>query len=594
MPNPSHPWIWRNKIKNLSLSRQNNTIMKKSYLLLLFLSFACACTRRPSFPDMNEERVHAIMQDVSERNRKYQPLTERDDTMMQCVIAYYKEHGTSNDLMEAYYLLGSVYRDLHDAPKAMEAFLNGIDAADTLDTDCRFDILARLYGQRCDILYKQRLYKNSAEEEKKVYKYATLAKDTVLILDSQWGRLGKCYAMCDYQTVADECMDVLKECERYGKYDYGARRLCTSVLANIELGRVEDAESLIEIYERYSGEVNVQTKESKFPIYYYAKGRLLTDLGKLDSAEWYFRMEMREDDWNNRQSAYRGLHEVFRREGRIDSAYRYAVLQCAAVDSAYQEMLSANLQNLHELYDYSRAQKDSYEKSLQLEEKQSRLQTMWMMTGILVLVAMFACYYFYSRYKRRIAAAALELERANARLGEQEYALALLKEQLKHTNDESEKEMLAEQVRLAEEETRRQEQEVQDRKGELKQLRSWVQSRAKEIRMQYQGCELFQEVKNKVGEGRLATNEDYKQIETLLLHDDTRLLVRFFKQVPEASEADRRTFLLLRFGMRKTEVSSLMAHDKTASAKACDRMFERSVGRRPASRAEAYNWLLDL
>ena len=242
--------------------------MKNFHLLLLFLSFSAACARRPSFSDMNREKAHAIMQDVSERNRKYQPLTERDDTMMQCVVEFYKTYGTSNDLMEAYYLLGSVYRDLHDAPKAMEAFLYGIDAADTLDKHCRFGILARLYGQRCDILYKQRLYKNSAEEEKKVYKYATLAKDTALILDSQWGRLGKCYAMCDYQTVADECMDVLKECERYGKYDYGARRLCTSVLANIELGRVEDAESLIGIYERYSGEVNVQTKESKFPIYY--------------------------------------------------------------------------------------------------------------------------------------------------------------------------------------------------------------------------------------------------------------------------------------------------------------------------------------
>ena len=534
------------------------------------------------------------MQNVSERNRAYQPLTERDDTMMQRVVAYYKKHGTSNDLMEAYYLLGSVYRDLYEAPKAMEAFLNGINVADTLDADCRYAILARIYGQKSDILRKQGLHRKSIEEEKNVYKYATLARDTALILDSQWGRLGKCYLMCDYQTVADECMDVLEESKRLGKYTYGARRLCTPILANIELGRYEDAEKLIKIFERYSEMVDPVTFECSFPIYYYAKGRLLTAQGKLDSAEMFFRKEMKERDWNNRQSAYRGLHEVFRREGRIDSAYKYAALQSAAVDSAYQEMLSANIQNLHELYDYSRAQKDSYQKTLQLEEKQRRLQAMWLAMGMLMLAMLFVSYYLYSRYNRRIAAAALELERANARLGEQEYALALLKEQLKHTNDESEKEMLAEQVRLAEEETRRQEQEVQDRKGELKQLRSWVQSRAKEIRMQYQGCELFQEVKNKVGEGRLATNEDYKQIETLLLHDDTRLLVRFFKQVPEASEADRRTFLLLRFGMRKTEVSSLMAHDKTASAKACDRMFERSVGRRPASRAEAYNWLLDL
>jgi hypothetical protein len=168
------------------------------------------------------------------------------------------------------------------------------------------------------------------------------------------------------------------------------------------------------------------------------------------------------------------------------------VLQCAAVDSAYQEMLSANLQNLHELYDYSRAQKDSYEKSLQLEEKQSRLQTMWLAMGMLMLAMLFVGYYLYSRYNRRIAEAALELERAYAQLAEQEHALALLNEQLKHAHDDSEKALLAEQVKRAEEETQRQEQVVKDKQEELKRLRKWVQGKAREVRKRYQGEKLFQ------------------------------------------------------------------------------------------------------
>ena len=102
------------------------------------------------------------MDDVSRRNLAYEPLTERDDTLMQRVVAYYLEHGTANELMEAYYLLGSVYRDLHEAPRALDAFLDGINAADTTSKECKYSLLARLYGQMSDILHKQSLHRRSA------------------------------------------------------------------------------------------------------------------------------------------------------------------------------------------------------------------------------------------------------------------------------------------------------------------------------------------------------------------------------------------------------------------------------------------------
>ena len=87
----------------------------------------CRDALRPSA--LSKEEARAIMDDVSRRNLAYEPLTEHDDTMMQRVVAYYKEHGTAGDVMEAYYLQGSVCRDLREAPRAMEAFLNGINAA---------------------------------------------------------------------------------------------------------------------------------------------------------------------------------------------------------------------------------------------------------------------------------------------------------------------------------------------------------------------------------------------------------------------------------------------------------------------------------
>ena len=98
--------------------------MKQLLFMCLFFVCVLGCkdSLRPSAIDKKEAR--SIMDDVSRRNLAYEPLTEHDDTMMQRVVAYYKEHGTNNDMMEAYYLLGSVYRDLRDAPVTKIIFLS--------------------------------------------------------------------------------------------------------------------------------------------------------------------------------------------------------------------------------------------------------------------------------------------------------------------------------------------------------------------------------------------------------------------------------------------------------------------------------------
>jgi len=60
--------------------------MKNLLFVLFFLTLAVACTHRSSSSDMREDEVRKIMEDVSKRNRNYEPLTERDDTMMQRVV----------------------------------------------------------------------------------------------------------------------------------------------------------------------------------------------------------------------------------------------------------------------------------------------------------------------------------------------------------------------------------------------------------------------------------------------------------------------------------------------------------------------------
>ena len=568
--------------------------MKKYCFLLLFILVTVACTHCSSFSEMEEKEVRTIMQDVSERNRAYQPLTERDDTVMQRVVAYFRERGTGNDLMEAYYLLGSVYRDLHDAPKALEAFLNGISVADTLDANCRYDILARLYGQKSDLLYRQNLYEQSAREGANVYKYALKAKDTLMAVAAQWERLGKCYVMCDYQTIVNESSSLLKESQRLGQYQFAAHKLCTSVLADIELGKLDDARKFLEIYELYGGDVDLETYESLFPIYYYAKGRLLAAEHKLDSAELFFRRELKEKDWNNRQAAYRGLRNVFEQTGRMDSVVKYARLQCDAVDSAYQAMVTVNLQNLHELYDYSRAQRDSFEKELQLKEKQRKLQRTWTLMGIVAVVVLFAFYYLYSRYQKRIAITEMELGRANVELREMEERVEWLNERISRAESEEERKRLSDELEQAKMGQEEQMQVVRDKEKLLTELRRQARQVQGETKQKYEHTTLFKYLHAKSKSNKVAQPKDFQQVESMLLADDIELLQRLHSEAPDITETEQAMFLLLRLGLSRADVSRLIAHDQSSLSAICNRLFQRVKGRMPVNSAEAYNWILEL
>lgn len=79
------------------------------------------------------DKVKPQLNDFSKAQRmRYQLLYHKamnkadisfsSDSIMKNVVAYYEKHGTSNERMLAYYMLGCVYRDIHEAPLALEYY----------------------------------------------------------------------------------------------------------------------------------------------------------------------------------------------------------------------------------------------------------------------------------------------------------------------------------------------------------------------------------------------------------------------------------------------------------------------------------------
>ena len=106
-------------------------------------------------------------------------ITFTSDSVMKEVVDYYDHHGSANERMLANYVLGCVYRDMHEAPMALEYYNKATEQADTTAADCDYGTLYRVYSQMGFLFSKQYLPYQELNAFGKAEKYAYLAKDTL-------------------------------------------------------------------------------------------------------------------------------------------------------------------------------------------------------------------------------------------------------------------------------------------------------------------------------------------------------------------------------------------------------------------------------
>ena len=101
------------------------------------------------------ERMQQELAALQAMNQADSVLT--NDSLAQALADYFDRHGTPNEQMEAYYLLGRTHADRGEAPAALAAYHDAIDRADTTAADCDFYMLASTYAQMA-LLYHQQLH----------------------------------------------------------------------------------------------------------------------------------------------------------------------------------------------------------------------------------------------------------------------------------------------------------------------------------------------------------------------------------------------------------------------------------------------------
>ncbi len=315
------------------------------------------------------------------------------------VLDYYKRHGTPHERTRAYYMMGSVYRDRGNSPQALIYFRDAVNQTSEKDKDHDYALLSRIYMQMASLFHRQRYPQQEVPMWKEAYKYAVLAKDTLVAINALEGQCGVYWLL----EKKDSSLYVAKMAyDRYKEYGLD-RRAATSLVFPIayylERDSIEEARSALEEYMSKSGFMD----SSGFPLpghehFYMYLGSFYEKAGNADSAIFCFRKLLKGTrDMEKIENGYRGLMSVYRRLGVADSVYKYAELFANANDSANRLNSAGEISRTQALYNLNESQQTALDKTIEA----NRLKDMiYLMAIAFVVIVVAICYYIWYRLRR--------------------------------------------------------------------------------------------------------------------------------------------------------------------------------------------------
>jgi len=348
----------------------------------------------PNYPRslrMKYELLHAAAQ-----NKAYINFTS--DSVMKEVVDYYDSHGTANEQLQAHYVLGCVYRDLNDAPKALQCYQDAVDKADTTSEDCNYNLLSRVYNVMGYIYGRQLDPKNSLRLLSFAYRYALRSKDTALVINCYEQRVDAYFSLKMKDSVIAICKRVSAMYRQMNLNKESALALSPSLLEHLEHGAIVEAKSELDYIELQPGILDKNGKISENLNLNYFKGAYYMSIGRTDSAEYYYRRGLNsEENLTNKVELNQGMYQMYDKLGEKDSTVKYVERWVSLYDSLYATLSTSTLQQMQSLYDYSKNQEIAETKSEEARVASNKFYVVL----LIVVILLFTFYEFFIFYKRK-------------------------------------------------------------------------------------------------------------------------------------------------------------------------------------------------
>ncbi len=362
-------------------------------------------------PDDTRNRYHLLC--IKAEDKAY--ILHTSDSTIKSILPYFELHGSPEECMEAYYYMGSTYRDMHNLPEAVRWYRKASDYGDRHLAEVDTSVVCNINAQLAHLLGRQRNYRQAYDCLRRNYLY-TMGNS---LNNKHIYEMAHAYKFLWYNTdmkdslYADSARHFFMEMrDKYFRGDtegVDISHFAEGQIFLVEGGYKEEAKDWLNTME------SLNTGEPPL-IVWVAKGYFYKMIDIPDSTAYYWRYcyEHTSDPISKKDAAY-FLFRLFEQEGAKDSMLHYSKAFADASDSATLYSMWELTTDANNEYLYNR----NIEEEAEARDRSTKLTFAGIIT-FLISISLFLISILYNKQrvlslKNRNTKLLLETERMNTK-----------------------------------------------------------------------------------------------------------------------------------------------------------------------------------
>lgn len=486
-------------------------------------------------------------------------ILHTSDSLILPILNYYIEKNDKQHLPEAYYYAGRVYRDLGDAPQALEYFQKAMEASKGSSNN---QLTSRINSQIGTLFLYQGIYDEALKVFKQAYFYNTLANDSIGIV-------------LTLRDIADT-FDCLQKTDSAFYYNNQAQKYAQK-LNNIKLKNViysQTASFYKELKNYDSAKQIIQPclNDTYFPSrssIYSIAAELYQKTGNLDSAYYYYKKIQDCGTIYALQAAYLGLAEINLIKKDPQNALKNLTLYIQYTDSILKLTNTESIRKMHSLYNYQFKEKEN-----NLLKSRNERQMLWFTSIGAAFFLISVCFGLYWEHsKRKQIQMQLQLNKLDT-LRKEQYlqSIQAVENNKKKINE------LKEKLQGLKEKNGLQAQLLQAQKEQIEKANILIGARQEKRKIEetrFHKSDIYSFFQNTTNEGETKVSPEHwitlqKEIDSIYNNFTYRLL-----DLHDFSNFELQVCLLLKAKFPITRVAFLTNHSKSAIVSVRKRMYSK-------------------
>lgn len=493
-------------------------------------------------------------------------IRHTSDSLILLVLHYYIEKRDERHLPEAYYYAGRVYRDLEDAPQALDYFEKAIDA---LPINEGYQLKSKIYSQMGTLFLYQKTYDEALKMFKEAQKCDIALKDSANmvfnlrdIADSY-----RCIDQNDSSIYYFQKAYNLAEVQGNQKLMAMVQNQMASLYSN--LGKYDLARKLL---QPSLDTLDIHSKSGIFSI----ASKLYHRMGYIDSASYYYNELLKCGTIYAKQTAHKGLAKIAILHDNPQKALLHLNQYIQYTDFIHQITDTENVRRLNSLYNYQLREKENNRLKIENKEKQNLIIYI-ISIGLFIIASLFA---YLQRNKRKKQLLKIQLKNLRQLKEEQYKKSSLFIEENKRKIEELEQKLqeadqtnhilrtqLKEQIELTLYTNKQAEIELTRRKQSNSTL------------LESEIYKYIQKQLTTKTNKKLLSNNDWKELEKVI-NNTYEGFSKNLRNYYDLNEHEYSVCLLIKINIPPIDIANLTNHSKEAITSTRRRLYEKVFGKK--------------